>query len=211
MNTSLAKTAIAAVLALGALTGCRPALVPLTQEMREQNRLTDAELKNLQYYVSHTITLRKELESGGRQVTGNHKLVVIAGKTIEEVVIEAKTPGICVGVEANRLSVAFEQGTSLTFMPQSARSTPAAGSFAVAPELDPFPGNRPRPPQERPQGLFSGGYMLWMEPGGTVPFMGKSFEALDETANATLLIDAESLEQVRKQRKVLPGLRLPSK
>lgn len=210
MNMSLAKTAFAAVLALGALAGCRPALVPFTQEMREQNRLTDGELKNLQYYVSHTITLRKELESGGRQVTGNHKLVVVAGKTIEEVVIEARTPGICVGVEANKLSISFEQGTSLQFTPASARSMPA-GSFASAPELDPFPGNRSRSTQERPQGLFSGGYMLWVEPSGAVPFMGRSFEAVDDTSNATLLIDAESLEQVRKQRKVLPGLRLPSK
>lgn len=208
MNTSLAKTALAAALALGALAGCRPALVPFTQEMREQNHLTDGELKNLQYYVSHTITLRKELESGGRQVTGNHKLVVVAGKTIEEVVIEANTPGICVGVEANRLSISFEQGTSMQFAPASARSMPAAGGFASPPELDPFPGNRPR---EQPQGLFSGGYMLWMEPGGTVPFMGKRFDAVDDTSNATLLIDAESLEQVRKQRKVLPGLRLSSK
>jgi hypothetical protein len=141
-------------------------------------------------------------------VTGNHKLVVIAGKTIEEVVIEAHTPGICVGVEANRLSISFEQGTSMQFTPASARSS--SGAFAPAPDLDPFPGNRPRPP-ERAQGLFSGGYMLWMEPGGAVPFMGKSFEAVDDTSNATLLIDAESLEQVRKQRKVLPGLRLPSK
>src|SRR5690242_15300080 len=127
MNTSLAKTALAAALtlgAVGALTGCHPQLVPLTQEIREQNRLTDGELKNLQYYVSHTITLRRELESGGRQVTGNHKLVVVAGKTIEEVVIEARTPGICVGTEANRLMISFEQGTSLPFMPASARSLP---------------------------------------------------------------------------------------
>jgi len=211
MNMSLAKTALAAALALGALAGCRPALVPLTQELREQNRLTDGELKNLQYYVSHTITLRKELESGGRQVTGNHKLVVVAGKTIEEVVIEARTPGICVGVDAHRLSISFEQGTSFQFAPASARSQPGVGSFAVAPDLDPFPGNHGRPQQSRPEGLFSGGYMLWVEPGGNVPFMGKSFEALDDTANATLLIDAQSLEQVRKQRKVLPGLRLPSR
>lgn len=212
MNSSVAKTAIAAALFLGAMTGCHPTLVPLTAEIREQNHLSDAELRNLQYYVSHTITLRRELESGGRQVTGNHKLVVIAGKTIEEVVIEARTPGICVGVEANRLSIAFEQGTSFTFAPSSARSNPAAAGFAEAPDLDPFPGNRPRrsdPP--RAEGLFSGSYMLWVDPSGTVPFMGKRFEALEDTSNATLMIDAESLEQVRKQRKVLPGLRLPSK
>ncbi|APR84581.1 Hypothetical protein A7982_09930 [Minicystis rosea] len=211
--SSITKTALAAALALSALTGCRPALVPLTQEIREQNHLTDAELKNLQYYVSHTITLHKELESGGRQVTGGHKLVVVAGKTIEEVVVEAKTPGICIAVEPNRLMVSFEQGTSFEFRPATARSLAAAGSYATPPDIDPFPGNHPSKAEapRPPEGLFSGGYMIWVENGGTVPFMGKRFDPLDETSSATLLIDAESLEQVRKQRKVLPGLRLPSK
>jgi hypothetical protein len=208
----LAKVALAAALALGAATtGCRPALVPLTEEIRDQNRLTETELKNLQYYVSHTITLRRELESGGRQVTGNHKLVVVAGKTIEEVVIEARTPGICVGVGGHRLDISFEQGTSLQFAPAAARNAPAAAGFASPPDVDPFPGNHAARPEPRLDGLWSGSYMLWVQPNGTVPFMGKSFDAVDETSNATLLIDAESLEQVVKQRKVLPGLRLPSK
>jgi len=211
MRTIFAQAALAATLALGAATGCRPALVPLTEEIRDQNRLSEAELKNLQYYVSHTITLRRELESGGRQVTGNHKLVVVAGKTIEEVVIEARTPGICVSVDAHRLNISFEQGTMLQFAPAAARTSPAAAGFASPPDVDPFPGNRPQKPEPRMDGLWSGSYMLWVQPNGTVPFMGKSFDAVDETSNATLLIDAESLEQVVKQRKVLPGLRLPSK
>ncbi len=42
-------------------------------------------------------------------------------------------------------------------------------------------------------------------------FLGKSFDAVEDTARAALLIDAESLDQVVKQRKVLPGLRLQSK
>lgn len=209
--TRLFETALAAVVAISALAGCRPALVPLTQEIREQNHLSDNELKNLQYYVSNTITLRKELESGGRQVTGGHKLVVVAGKTIEEVVVEAKTPGICVGVDANRLQISFEQGSAITFMPATARSSPQAGTYATAPDADPFPGNHPARPEARPEGLFSGAYMVWVEPGGTVPFLGKHFDPMEETTSATLLIDAESLEQVVKQRKVLPGLRLPSR
>jgi hypothetical protein len=211
MRTSLAPIALAGSLALGALTGCRPALVPLTQEIREQNHLSDGELKNLQYYTSHTITLRKELESGGRQVTGGHKLVVVAGKTIEEVVVEAHTPGICVGVEPSRLLVSFEQGTSLEFRPATARATAGGGSYATPPDVDPFPGNNPRPAEPRPLGVFSGGYMIWVDNGGTVPFMGKRFDPVDETTQTTLLIDAQSLEQVVRQRKVLPGLRLPNR
>lgn len=211
MRTTLTRLALSAALALGATTGCRPALVPLTQEMREQNQLSDKELRNLQYYVSHTITLRREAESGGRKVTGNHKLVVVNGKTIEEVVIEALTPGICVGVDQNRLTIAFEQGTSLQFVPSQLRTSAAPGGFASPPDVDPFPGNRPRPPDPRNELLFSGGYMLWMEPGGAVPFMGKSFDAVEDASKATLMIDAESLQQVVRKHKVLPGLVLPGK
>lgn len=208
MSTRFATLTLAAALSLGAATGCRPALVPLTQEMREQNHLTDGELKNLQYYVSHTITLRRELDSGGRQVTGNHKLVLVNGKTIEEVVVEAHTPGICVGVDAHRLSVSFEQGTSFTFVPAHSRGMASPGGFASPPEVDPFPGNNQHRSVASTDGLFSGGYVIWTEPSGSVLFMGRKFDGIEETPKVTLLIDAESLEQVVKKHKVLPGMRL---
>jgi hypothetical protein len=212
MRTSFVTAALSAALALTSLTGCRPALVPLTQEMREQVRLSEPELKNLQFYVSHTVTLRRELDAGSRQVTGNHKLVMIAGKMIEEVVIEAKTPGICVGVDGGRLAISFEQGTAIDFAPQASRGTAGPGGFASPPEVDPFPGNgRARPPEPRYEGLFSGAYTIAVDTRGTVGFMGKRFDAVDETSQATLLIDAQSLERVVKQHKVLPGLRLPSR
>jgi hypothetical protein len=212
MKTSAISLAAAALLALGTATGCR-SFVPLTQEIRDQNHLSEADLKNLQYYVSSTITLRRELESGGRQVTGNHKLLVIAGKSIEEVVVESKTPGICVGVGQHTLSVSFEQGTSIDFVPLAARGYATDGpSFAAPPgDLDPFPGNAGRSAEPRSGDVFSGQYMIWVGPDSRVKFLGKGFDAVEDTARATLLIDAESLDQVVKQRKVLPGLRLPTK
>lgn len=207
---SLTTLLIFALLALCA-AGCRT-FVPFTQELRDQNHLSEAELKNLQFYVSSTITLRRELDSAGRQVTGNHKLLVVAGKTIEEVVVESKTPGICVGVSPRTLSISFEQGTFLDFAPAAARSyAPDGPGFASPPaDLDPFPGNRGRA-LDRASDLFSGAYMIWVGPQSTVKFLGRTFDAAEDTARATLMIDAESLDQVVKQRKVLPGLRLPSR
>ncbi len=163
--------------------------------------------------MSSTITLRRELESGGRQVTGNHKLLVIAGKSIEEVVVESKTPGVCVAVGAHTLTVSFEQGTSIDFAPLAARTyAPDGPGFAQPPgDIDPFPGNSGRAVEARSGDLFSGAYQIWVGPESRVRFLGRSFDAVEDTARAALLIDSESLDQVVKQRKVLPGLRLPSK
>ena len=75
---SAAPLALLGALALAALTGCN-GLIPLTHELRTQNDLSRDELKNLQFYTSDTITLRRELESGGKQITGNHKLRITEG------------------------------------------------------------------------------------------------------------------------------------
>ena len=148
---------------------------------------------------------------GDLWILGNHKLLVVAGKTIEEVVIEARTPGICVGVGPHQLSVSFEQGTAIDFTPAGARPPTTDGSaFAAAPaELDPFPGNRGAEP--RSGDPLSGRYLVWVSPSNTVKFLGKPFDAVDDTSAASLLIDAEALDHVVKQRKVLPGLRLSTR
>lgn len=206
-----------------ATVGCGSSLVPFTHEIRAQHGLTDADLKNLQFYVSHRITLRRELESGGRQVTGNHKLLLVSGKTIEEVVVEEKTPGIVVAIGNGVLSISFEQGSSLEFTVAGSGDggrvsspRPAPGGFAEPP--DPFPGNSPRrQPDPEPEPLapspdsLTGNYWLAVGPTGRLTYQGKLFEPVEETSQAHLLIDAESLEEVVESRKVLPGVRLPSR
>jgi hypothetical protein len=211
MIPRLPSLVVTALLALSA-TGCRT-FVPFTQEIREQNHLSETDLRNLQFYVSNTITLRREVEAPGRNVTGNHKLLVLGGKTIEEVVVEAKTPGICVGVAPHSLSISFEQGTSIDFAPdggglaQGALTVSgSAGSTFASPPPEPFPGNQPRAGEQRD--IFSGGYNIVVGPQSTVKFLGRTFDAFDDTVRATLLIDGEALDDVAKQRKVLPGLRL---
>jgi len=206
---------VAAVLVLGLFaTGCGSGLIAFTHELREQNRLTDDEIKNLQFYVSHKITLRRELESGNREVTGNHKLLLTAGKSIEEVVVEEKTPGIALTVKPGLISISFERGTSLDFVVEGAKPT---GGSSIAqfssPPPDPFPGNT-RPPELSPTRTpdnLSGNYWLWVEPTGQVAFGGKPFDAVDESAQAFLMIDSDTLKEVVKTRKVLPGIRLPSR
>jgi hypothetical protein len=205
LSTLVAAAAIALL-----STGCR-GFIDFTHELRDQHSLTRDELKNLQYYTSSTITLRRELESGGKQITGNHKLLLVAGKTIEEVVIESKTPGIAVAVSDHSITVSFDQGTSLEFVASGGGSPRPTETFATAP--DPFPGNNPERRDPEPvllQGYF-GPYALALSPSGQVVFQGKTFEAVGDSLKAHLLIGGESFEEVVKQNKTLPGMRLPNR
>ena len=42
-------------------------------------------------------------------------------------------------------------------------------------------------------------------------FQGKTFEAMGDSLKAHLLIGGESFEEVVKQNKTLPGMRLPNR
>jgi hypothetical protein len=219
MMNNISPFALSAVLAIGLfVTGCGAGLIPFTHELREQHRLTDGEIRNLQFYVSHKITLRRELESGGRQVTGSHKLLLTSGKSIEEVVVEEKTPGIALNVKGAVISISFEPGTSLDFGVEGARpvAVSAPAFVGAGPPPNPFPGNDAQaPPELVPNRLppedLAGNYWLWVEPTGQLTFQGKVFDAVDDSAHAHILIDADTLKEVVKNRKVLPGIRLPNR
>ena len=200
------------LLALCALTGCS-SLVPFTQEIRTENALQRDDVKNLQFYLSHRITLRREIESGGSRVTSGHKLIVVSGKTIEEVEIAAKTPGVVVAAGDRTLTVSFEPGTSLVFALSSEPGDAApTQSIAFAEPPEPFPGNGrgDLSPELKPFSPARGSGSYWLSVGSNndVVFEGRSFVAVDDSVKARLLIDAESLRDVSKSEKVLGGVRL---
>lgn len=210
-----AKNLLALALPLLALaaTGCGRTMIPFTAELRAEHNLSDADVKNLQFYLSDDITLRRELESGSRQVTGNHRLLLVSGKTVEEVSVAGGTPGVAVSVTDERIAVSFEPGSSLTFSTTGELEAAHAvvkqeGRFAQPP--DPFPGNNGDGEEEfgsRRASSF-GRYLLASDSGGRVTFMGLSFAAVDDSHRAHLMIDSEKLEEVVESEKVLPGVRL---
>ncbi len=200
----------ASAFALSTAAGCA-SYVPFTQELRDQHNLQAGDLKNLQFYNSHTITLRREVERGGRQVTTGHKLLVIAGKQIEEVVIEEHTPGVIVGVSDTALQVSFEEGSSMEFSLRGPEPlmdpVVQGGRFATPP--DPFPGNNSREP-EPPRVRFLGSGNFYVQPAGvgSISFMGQAWDAIGQTNQAHLVISTESLEEVEEERTVLKGRKL---
>lgn len=221
---------VLSVLALTALGGCA-SYVPFTHELRTEHGLTDDEVKNLQFYVSHDVTLRREVESGGRKVTPGHKLLLISGKQIEEVVISAKTPGVAVKVGPRAIAVSFQPGTAMVFAIKGSRlalengflrPVPLAGQndFAARPfgallgqqfakPPNPFPGNDGTGTSTTFAGDdATGNYWLDSDNAGRVVFAEKEWNAEDNTLQAHLLIDSDSLENVEKKKTVLSGVKL---
>jgi hypothetical protein len=218
---------VLSVLALSALGGCA-SYVPFTHELRTEHGLTDEEVKNLQFYVSHEVTLRREVESGGRKVTPGHKLLLISGKQIEEVVIAAKTPGVAVKVGPRAIAVSFQPGTALIFAIKGSRLALENGflrpvpteEFAgrpitsflgqqIAKPPNPFPGNDGNGTTTTiPGDDASGNYWLDSDNAGRVQFAEKEWNAEDNTQQAHLLIDSDQLENVDKKKTVLGGVKL---
>src|SRR5687768_10269726 len=108
------RAGFAVLLAATALTGCSATFVPFTQDLRTRHSLTDDDLHQLQYYVSHEVKLRREVQTLGRDITGG-ELKLLAGKTIEEIVIEEQTPCVAVAVDSSTITVSFEEGSELRF------------------------------------------------------------------------------------------------
>jgi hypothetical protein len=201
-----------AILALSLLAGCASKMVPFTHELRTQYDLQDEDVRSLQFYVSHTVKLRRELESTGTRISGG-TLKLQSGKLIEEIVIEDKTPGIALDVNRDALLVSFEEGSALGFVLRGAEPAPSGplriestGGFAEPPNA--FPGDSIERPRE-PLANLIGSYFLDTDTSGAmVTFQGRVWEAVEGSLQAHLMIDAEELEDVSESHTVLKGRRL---
>lgn len=210
----LSRSILSVALGLSCLIGCATSRIPLTQELREQHNLSDRELANLQYFTSNTITLRREVDSTGRQITGGHKLVLTSGKTVEEFVIKQGTPGVAVEVGPRHLVVRFGPEANLRFALRTdgiyTNDPPPDRGYAQPPEAFPVSQNPLPRPSDPPARTGLTGY-FWLSPdrpGNLVAFQGKWFEAIKETLDAHLLVAAEELDDVDENKTVLPGVKL---
>ncbi len=94
------------------------AYVPFTQSLRREHRLSDDEIRNLQFWSYRNLILERELTQDSRQITARHDLLIRNGRQIERVYLDNLTPGIVVNVlDERRLELSFEQCTSFVFIP----------------------------------------------------------------------------------------------
>ncbi len=186
------------------VAACGAAHRPFTHELRRAHELGPSELARLQFYVSDTITLRREVNEGSRAISSAHRLVLVEGKTVEEVVIPAGTPGVVTQVDEGTLDVSFEPGEHLRFRARSRRGA-SQGAYALAPSgPNPFPGN----PAPDPLEPFHGDYELELSTAGKVTYGGREFDVVVQGALARLLVASEELARRTEQKKVVRGMKL---
>ena len=104
---------------------------PYTQEIQQNLKLTETELKQIQFYISDDIILNRA-EREGKMETSGGEVILKDDQKVEQVIIKAGTPGVVEKVISNdKIAVAFEEGDSkfLVF-----GSTGVKGSFKLLAE-----------------------------------------------------------------------------
>ncbi len=95
------------------LFGCATK-VPFTHELRSEYNLAPDDLRRLQYYLSDTVVLQREV-GNDEIVTVNRRVKIRRESSVEQVVIRRRTPGVAVGSGTHSLDVSFEHGNQIKF------------------------------------------------------------------------------------------------
>lgn len=103
----LAAPPLAAVVAL-AVAACSPTLTPLTDDLREDNRWSERELSQIQFYLSEDLVLSRERRSGTTDIRQG-RVRVEDGRDIEEIVFDRGTAGVVLfSPKPGQLAIGFD-------------------------------------------------------------------------------------------------------
>ncbi len=178
------------LLSMVALFGCVSATscasfepIPFTQELIDQHRLTDTDVRNLQYFVDNPIVLRREVRDANREVVRG-RLVTREGRLVDEVMVEPLTPGVSLEAEIGVLEVSFERPTFLYFAPGRSGSM-LTGQYCLATTVSHVSRDEVR-----------------------IRFDGQLYDASEGYRTACLLVDARELNELERRRRILKGERI---
>ena len=98
------------------LSACSPRLSPFTQRMYEEFHWSDSELRQIQFYLSEDIMMRRQLSGSKSEIVAG-EIVVIDGRQVEQILIPEGTPGVFLfSPKTNRFAVSFEEGSDRRFL-----------------------------------------------------------------------------------------------
>ncbi len=180
MRSTAFVISLFALLALA--SSCSPKYTPFTQQLFDDYRWTEAELKRIQFYLSNDIVLRREL--GNSNVTiSSGSIRVRDGRRVEEIVIRQGTPGVFLfSPKADRFAIGFEDGKNDRFL-----------MFG------------PNPRQNNRYALLGA---EWDRQGGSVTYDGREYQVDANGAFANLLVNLKRARKLEVNSRVAGGRRV---
>lgn len=171
---------------LGLLTmllgsACSPSLSPFNQRLVDQNRWTESDLQDIQFYLSKDITLYRDYTSGSSRIESG-EIKVVKGRKMEKIVIKKGTPGVALFQPKGKLAVSFEDNQDnhfLIFGPN-----PKRGNSYVLLATD------------------------WKNRQGKVKYNDQIFYTNSESALATLMVDLKKSNKVSVKSRSAKGRKI---
>lgn len=160
------------------LSSCSPK-IPFTQSVREKYKLTDEDLKHIQFYLSDAVVLKRGEELGREKQNENGTLVIKSGKNIEQVVFKRNTACVLNTVtDNNKFSVSFED---------------AANKFLVFGS------------QGDPDGYYSLKALEWNGGKGKINYGDQTYYSNQGSQKTFLMFKMQSLRKINVDEKVVKG------
>ena len=181
---------------LAFLAGCSSRAL-FARALIKEYRLTDAEIKQLQFYVSDGILLEQEATSVDKDIDRTHSLIEMEDRYIRRICFRSGTPCVATSVTADALEPAFEPGESLKFSYTTQRQDGEACVFAPDKRATPEGyGNRPN----------GAGYYN-RRPVGTGRYGDSVFTMLLRRDFPAVPVDEAGPRNLRIDSRVVPGMR----
>lgn len=91
--------------------------VPFTKDLLDRITSSNLDIKKVQFFIDQRLVLRRTLGSEKSNIKGG-QILFENGLYIHEVIIPKYTPGICEGIDGDRISISFElQNNDIKFGP----------------------------------------------------------------------------------------------
>lgn len=176
------KIILFAILSIVLLNSCSPVLTPFTQKLYEDNKWVEDDLRQIQFYLSEEIVLRRKAEEGQTTIQ-NGKIKSINGEKVEEIVFKKGTPCLfSFSPKDNRFAIKFESS-----------ETPKYLMFGPNPKV-------------------SDRYVLlakeWDKRTGIITYDEKEYRATNSAAWACLMVNLKKTRSIQKNSKVIKGAKL---
>ncbi|MBT8234001.1 MAG: hypothetical protein KJN84_15315 [Bacteroidia bacterium] len=178
MKTYSIFFALMAVIVFGS---CSKSLTYFTDDLYNDNRWTEQELKRIQFYLSEDIRLERVYSNGGSNIE-NGQIKIRDQKKVDEVIIRKGTPGVLVfSPNSNRFALSFDEDSDKYLM------------FG---------------PNEKARGRYVLLAKNWKKRGGIIAYGKNEYRTTSESAYAALMVDVSKARKVSKRSDTASGRRV---